>query len=62
MARLGIAGKKNTERTKFRAKNFRFKITASGMATTVIRMVVATVYSTVKVRPASMVGSVRIRW
>ena len=38
-----MAGKKNTERTKFRAKNFRFRTTASGMATRVMRMVVATV-------------------
>jgi hypothetical protein len=38
-----MAGKKNTERTKLRAKHFRFRTTASGITTRVMRMVVATV-------------------
>ena len=56
---LGIAGKNNTERTKLRAKNALFSITASGIAITVIRTVVPTVNSSVKPRPASMDGSVQ---
>ncbi|MGC0236644.1 hypothetical protein [Arthrobacter sp. SD76] len=42
MATLGTAGKKNAERTRLRPKNFRFRVSASGMAVTVTRMVVET--------------------
>ena len=57
---LGIAGKKNMERTKFRPKNLLYRTTASGSAMTVMRAVVHTAKRRVKARPASIEGSLRI--
>jgi len=39
-ATLGMAGKKNTARTKLRPKNFSFSTTASGIASSVTMTVV----------------------
>ncbi len=55
----GTEKKKNRERAKLRPKNLRLSTTASGRAITVMSTVVATVYSSVKPRPASSVGSLK---
>ena len=55
----GTEKKKNRERAKLRPKNLRLSTTARGNAITVISTVVVTVYSSVKPRPASSVGSLK---